>query len=339
MTMKPKNSESNQVEIDYQSYKPVPDYVHEAISEHLAIELEDAKTAGALGYMTRALVMASLPYKDPKSDTFTRTNGDFKLRIVAGYEGGIPYGVYPRILTSWVVTEAVRTQSPVIHLGDSLNMFLRDVIKVRSQSGGKRGTSTRVTEQMKRLFGALITAQYSGTLDKRGFILKNVLLADEININEDEVNECIWTPLKEQEIHNTSNWKSTIKLSTNFYKECVDSPVPIDLRAYMELRSSPAAMDLYSWLTFRMSYLRKKSLPIPWEALMMQFGTGLNKYGSGSNKKEISQGIRNFRTQFTKALKLVTVVYKDVNVEIKENGLVLLPSPTHIPKTKFINVG
>jgi hypothetical protein len=72
---------------------------------------------------------------------------------------------------------------------------------------------------------------------------------------------------------------------------------------------------------------------------MMQFGTGLNKYGSGSNKKEISQGIRNFRTQFTKALKLVTVVYKDVNVEIKENGLVLLPSPTHIPKTKFINVG
>lgn len=36
-----------------------------------------------------------MPCKDPKTDAFVRSNGDFRLRIVAGYEGGMPYGVCP----------------------------------------------------------------------------------------------------------------------------------------------------------------------------------------------------------------------------------------------------
>lgn len=59
------------------------------IDEQFAIEAEDARQAGTLGYMTRALVLATMPYKDPKADVFTRVNGDFKLRILAG---GRPMG-------------------------------------------------------------------------------------------------------------------------------------------------------------------------------------------------------------------------------------------------------
>ena len=59
---------------------------------------------------------------------------------------------------SWVTTEAVRTGSPVIELGDSLRVFLRDVLELRSTGGGARGSGSRVTEQMKRLFGSLLTA-------------------------------------------------------------------------------------------------------------------------------------------------------------------------------------
>src|SRR5690606_10087293 len=105
--------------ISYQGGE-VPGWVREVIEAHLAIEAEDAKSAGALGFMTRALVIATMPYKDPKVDSFVRQNGKFRLRILAGYEGGIPYGVYPRLLMSWVATEAVRTKSPVLELGDSL---------------------------------------------------------------------------------------------------------------------------------------------------------------------------------------------------------------------------
>ncbi len=39
-----------------------------------------------------------MPPKDPKTGAFVCADGDFKLRIVAGYEGGIPYGIYPRLL-------------------------------------------------------------------------------------------------------------------------------------------------------------------------------------------------------------------------------------------------
>ena len=30
--------------------------------------------------------IATMPYKDPKTDAFVRSNGDFRLRIVSSYE-------------------------------------------------------------------------------------------------------------------------------------------------------------------------------------------------------------------------------------------------------------
>lgn len=325
--------------VDYRSSKPMPEWVRDVIDTHLAIEAEDAKSAGELGFMARALVLATMPYKDPKSDVFKRRNGDFSLRIVAGYEGGIPYGIYPRLLTSWVTTEAVRTKSPVIELGDSLRHFLRDVLDVRSSSGGVRGSGTRASEQMKRLFGSLITAQYEGTAgpaNKRGFVLRNVLIAEALSLDEEEMKSLdgeaskgdgkhapgsLWLP---QTTDEAGKWQSQVRLSDNFFKECVSNPVPIDLRAYKTLRRQPLAMDVYTWLTYRMSYTHRRTRPIRWEALMGQFGTGFNTADMG-------QAVRDFRKAFLRALKLVLAVYPQASVELNENGLVLLPSRPHIP--------
>lgn len=316
---------------DFRSNKPVPSWIREVIETHLAIETEDAKKAGALGFMARALVIATMPYKDQKNtdgspkESFTRQNGDFKLRIVAGYDGGIPFGIYPRLLMSWVTTEAVRKQSPVIELGDSLSVFLRDVLDLRSTGGGKRGTATRVSEQMKRLFGSLITAQYSGTQEKRGFVMKNVLIADELEVHENEEN-ALWTPQKGNE---AGTWRSKVKLTNNFFQECIANPVPIDLRAFKALRGSPLAMDLYTWLTYRMSYVQSNTRPITWEALMLQFGSG---YGSMPNASPtaIKQSVLDFKKNFLRALKLVHTVYPEARLTYNDSGLILMPSPTHV---------
>ncbi len=40
------------------------------ITDALAIEAQDAKEAGALGYMARALVQATLPHSKPQSNEF-----------------------------------------------------------------------------------------------------------------------------------------------------------------------------------------------------------------------------------------------------------------------------
>jgi hypothetical protein len=327
--------------IDYRSTTPVPKWISEVIEAHLAIEQEDAKSAGALGFMARAMVLATMPYKDPKKDAYTRTNGDFRLRIVAGYEGGIPYGIYPRLLMSWLTAEACANKSPVIELGDSLSQFLRDVLELRSTGGGKRGTGTRVTEQMKRLFGSLVTAQWSGDRERRGFSLKNVLIADELELTDadiqklkrlddptgqDEIGAPLWKPQAE---HEAGQWRSHVRLTDRFYQECVTSPVPIDLRAYKSLRGNPLAMDLYTWLTYRMISVRKRTKPIRWEALMMQFGSGYNSADPG-------QAVRDFRKAFHRAYKLVKIVYPKVRLDTTATGVVLFPSPPHIPPNNHL---
>ena len=320
--------------LDFRAETPMPKWVNEVIEAHLAIETEDAKSAGSLGFMARAMVIATMPYKDPKQPVFERKNGDFKLRILAGYDGGIPYGIYPRLLLSWVVTEAVKTQSPVIELGDSLTGFLRDVLDIQ-RGGGKRGTGTRVNDQMKRLFGSLISASYNGASTSlnerapgRGFVLKNVLIADELQVDDKAIEEGIdgvegeegiWTP---QTPHEAGSWKSTVRLSNNFYRECVERPVPIDLRAYKALRGSPLAMDIYTWLTYRLSYTERKTRPIRWEALMSQFGSGYTG----------PRAVSEFKRSFVGAFGLVQIVYPTAGIEIHDTGIILLPSPTHVPK-------
>lgn len=330
---------ANDLTVDFRT-GAVPDWVRELIDVQFAIEMEDAKRAGSLGFMARALVIATMPYKDPKTDAFVRQNGDFRLRIVAGYEGGIPYGIYPRLLMSWVATEAVKKQSPVIELGDSLRLFMRDVLELRSTGGGARGSGTRVTEQMKRLFGSLVTAQYSGGQANRGFVLKNVLIADELELADEkdalrfnehrddgeqespDVNAegTLWTP---QAKHEAGQWRSQVRLSNSFFQECVTNPVPIDLRAYKALRGSPLAMDVYTWLTYRLSYTERKTRPIKWESLMMHFG-------SGYNTSNLDQAVRDFKKAFLRALKAVLVVYPQAKLEVSEHGLILLPSRPHI---------
>ena len=316
------------LDVDYRTGQ-VPGWVREVIETQLAIESEDAKSAGSLGFMARALVLATMPYKDPKTDVFMRRNGDFRLRIVAGYDGGIPYGIYPRLLMSWVATEAVRRQSPVLELGDSLRGFLREVMDIRSASGGSRGAHTRVSEQMKRLFGSLVSAQYTGSRAPT-FTLRNVLIAQELHLDErdgglfDEPDEPgrLWTP---QNAGDVGRWRSRLLLSDGFFQECITHPVPIDLRAYKALRGSPLAMDAYTWLSYRMSYTHRRTQPIRWESLMMQFG-------SNYNPANFEQSKRDFKKNFLRALKLVQIVYPEANVLTDESGLVLLPSRTHVPK-------
>ena len=109
-----------------------------------------------------------------------------------------------------------------------------------------------------------------------------------------------------------------VVLSAEFYDGLVAHAVPIDLRALKALKCSPLALDIYSWLTYRMSYLRKPCL-IPWEALQTQFGAD---YGR----------LRDFKQKFLGHLGDVVQVYPAVRLANRATGLLLKPSPTHLPR-------
>jgi hypothetical protein len=84
------------------------------ITESLAIEAQEAKAAGALGYMARALTQATMPHAPSEATEFVRRNGAFTLTMFARRDVGLPYGSVPRLLMAWLTTEAVRTKEPVL---------------------------------------------------------------------------------------------------------------------------------------------------------------------------------------------------------------------------------
>ncbi|GGM09497.1 replication protein RepA [Nakamurella endophytica] len=275
-----------------------------------AIELEDAHEAGAVGYAARLWAQLSLPYKEPGPDTrlWIRRNGTLTLRVIPGMTGrkgsetvGYPYGVLPRYILTWMSTEAVRTQSPVLQLGTSLRNFMSQL--GLKPTGGKTGTIGRLNEQMRRLLSSSMAVEDTRHTDHRWSVAGgHFSVATSYQLWYDADDHSGRNPL----------WGSTITLSDAFYNSIISSPVPVDTRALTALAGSPLKIDLLVWLSHRLSYTRKQQL-IPWELLAQQFGT---EYGR----------LRDFKAIIQRQLADVLTVYPGANVQVAEGGLLLAPS-------------
>lgn len=266
-------------------------------------------------FIAREFALMGLPHSDPgELRSYTRRNGRFTLRITADQDSKLPYGVLPRILLVHVATEAVRTKTRFIHLGNNLSELLRKLDM--PVSGGPRGSITALKEQAWRLFTCEIAVtesmQEGESVGKR---MRKMLIADEIAL--------WWHPkAKDQE----ALWESYIEVSEKFYDTLIANPVPVDWNTVRQLRKSPLALDLYFWLTHRMSYLNRRTT-IAWAGP----GSLAEQVGS-SYDVNTSQGKRDFRKKVTKALRKVVQHYRKVHVETSDTGITLFPSPTHVSK-------
>lgn len=275
--------------------------LNQLISEALAIEARDAKEAGALGYIARSLVQATLPHSRVEGNEFERCNGAFTLTILANSKIGLPYGSIPRLLIAWLTTEAVRTKQREIVLGNNLSKFMSKLDLM--PTGGRWGSITRLREQMKRLFSASISCTYD---NGKHWAIKDVKPVSQADL--------WWDPKAPQQ---TTIFDSTLTIGEEFFKEIINYPIPIDMDALKSLKRSPMALDIYCWLTYRMSYLKKQT-SIPWGALEAQFGSNYER-------------TRNFKSKFLSQLKAVLVVYQEAKIEVNETYLILYPSKPHVP--------
>ncbi len=282
--------------------------IDKLVQEALSIEAEEAKEAGALGFMARILVQATLPHSKVKGNEFVRRNGDFTLSMISPSDIGLPYGTIPRLLLAWLTTEAVKTKSREIILGDSMSDFMRELGLV--PTGGRWGSITRLKSQTEKLFSSTVHCNYRTKEQSSGL---NLVIA--------EKSQLWW---EHQDPKQQSLWESTVTLNQTFYDQVIDRPVPIDMRALKALKGSPMALDIYTWLTYRMSYL-SHSTEIPWESLKNQFG---------ANYADTNRGVLDFKRNFLKHMKKIHVIYPEVNVGEGNYGLTLEPSKTHIRKLK-----
>lgn len=269
------------------------------LARALAIEADSVTTAD-LGFMCRSLVLCTLPHSKPAGNEFRRKNGNYLLTIYSPH--GLPYGSIPRLLLAWIVTEAVQTKDRTLTLGHSLSDFLKEL--GLSRQGGARGDITRLREQMRRLFGCYISCNYTDKDRDAQDGFKIVQRSD-----------LWWHP---QNTDQAGLWESTLTLSDEFFREITTAPIPLDMRVLKALRRSPMALDVYMWLTFRNSYLKTPTV-ISWQQLQQQFGA---EYGR----------TRAFKEAFKDAMRKVLVVYPTAQMRDVDNGLLLSPSPTHVPR-------
>ena len=134
------------------------------------------------------LIQCSFPHADPKdATTFTRKNGWLELTLsTTRPDAGLPYGVPARLLTIYCTSEAVRTNSPEIYLGDSVHDFLRrlDVPITR----GARGRLSVYANQLLRLIRSTLTIDENikGGAGRSGLHIRQALFVEEAQLWWDE---------------------------------------------------------------------------------------------------------------------------------------------------------
>lgn len=269
------------------------------------------------GYIAKPFVQVTLPHSRVNGTRYERTNGYFTLSVTSAFSNtGLPYGTIPRLLLVWITTEAVKTQSRELILGNNLSEFMNKLGLV--PTGGRWGSITRLKEQANRLFSCTIAWRYkpaSGPGSKGIYTI----------ITRENEGEIYWWDTK-KDPDQTNLFDSVITLHYDFYKEIIAAPIVIRLETLKAIKQSSLAVDIYTWLTYRNSYAKKPS-KISWEDLQFQFGAGYPL---------TSQGKRNFKKKFIQALKKVELVYPEAGKLRVDNGDYLLFVPGKPDVSKLV---
>lgn len=253
------------------------------------------------------LIQCSFPHADPKdATTFTRKNGWLELTLgTTRPDAGLPYGVPARLLTIYCTSEAVRTNSPEIYLGDSVHDFLRrlDVPITR----GARGSLSVYANQLLRLIRSTLTIDENirDGGGRSGLHIRQALFVEEAQL---------WWDEPEGRVGNGSS----LVLSSVLFHSILERSAPLATSAIKQLRKSPMDLDVYAWLVHRLFHLSKPSM-VSWDQLSQQFG---HNYVLP----------RKFRKGFLESLKRVLLVYPDAKLKISDAGVMLLPSRPHLAK-------
>lgn len=259
------------------------------------------------------LCQTYLPYRDPGDDVtlWEHEQGKASLTIQCLKEKhpekeqyvylGLPYGTKARLITAYLNTQAIITQSPLIDVDSSISSFIERIGLAR-----KGKNVIEVKNQLARIAASIITLSYQESpghmLNVRFSLVKSYDL---------------WFP---KDKPNKVSWPHQIELTRDYYAELLEHAVPLDERTLAALKNNAMALDIYAWLAQRLHRIPPgEGQEITWNQLRKQFG---RNYSS----------LRKFKQVFKSTLEIVCRQYRDAKLADEYTGLRLFNSPSPIEK-------
>jgi hypothetical protein len=267
-----------------------------------------------LAFTHSVLAQTSLPTARPPDGMlrWERRQGRATLLVVAGEaldpqtqkftQLPLPYGPKARLLLMHLNSEAVRRQSPVIPVEDSMTAFFRRLMG-RTQDG-------RQIRMLKSQLASLAAATFRMGImqgdDRALQVDTKVVSAFDLWFPKDNSQRVLWP--------------STLRLSLDYYESLTRFAVPLDERAIAALAHSATALDIYCWLAQRLHRIPVGQPQfVPWSAIYDQFGQGYRE-------------IRKFRRDFLNLLLQVKAAYPAARLSNDGRGLSLETSQPPVMK-------
>lgn len=262
-----------------------------------------------LTFMHSIMCQIGLPRAAVFGQDFERQCGGAGLYLHAGklwngrefVQQPLPFGPMPRLVMAYLNTQALRSKSPEIDVGDSASAFMHMMGK--DSSGGRKGSYTSFRKQMLALSACSMTLGI--TRDNKA------ITYDGKPIQRFEA----W-------LSNTGNqrtlWPGVVTFSQEYFTTLQSHAVPLDLRALTGLTTSALAMDIYAMLSERLHRINGRPAILHWKSLHQQFG---HEY---KNPKD-------FKKKFKPALQKALAVYPKARVKSVTGGIMLMASPPPVP--------
>lgn len=274
-----------------------------------------------ISYQHTVLCQTALPVRRPPESVriWEQQQGRAALSLEAGRACDpntqkfvnlpLPFGPKARLVLMYLNSEAIKQQSPVIEVEDSMTAFVRRLMSGSDREERGRDPNGREIRAFKEQLGALSAA------------LVRLAITDGMRPTQVDTKIVdtfdLWFSKDE---HQRVLWPSTVELSPRYFDSLCKHAVPLAEWAIASLAHSATALDVYAWLAQRLHRIPVgKPQFIAWKVLHEQFGQGFGR-------------IRDFRRKFLTVLRQVRQVYPQAQFQLDDEGLTLCNSPPPVLK-------
>lgn len=289
----------------------------EAFQNGFKIATDKAVIKNAV-FQHSVLCQTFLPTRDPGDERrdWEQKQGNVSLLVQAGKainkEGtfenvGLPYGAKARLILAHINTQAIKTQSKIIDVEDSMSAFIKRIgLNIDGYS------IKEVKEQLRRLSTSRLSLGYSDGVRGMQYELQIISAFD------------LWFPKDERQ---RILWPSNVQLSEDYFESLLNHAIPLDERALKALAHNTMALDIYAWLAQRLHRIEKNNSQfVSWVNLWEQFGSNYAR-------------IRDFKRDYKTNLQKVILQYPFAKLEeVDGKGFMLHHSAPPVEKKIIMQI-